>query len=252
MDASRCRRYGPAGVLVSSSEPGRGHHVATTSSHVANRGRDVRVMVAGRPRRWSSVAVAVVVTVCTTIAHGGPAEAGTHGTVSAEPTVLAPGGTSTVRVIWEVHEGVLPTGLRFELTPVFEAVGSMEFIAINVVSGPITCDTPLPSVTTSCVWANATIGEIVTVDAIVAASSDANGSWFISTAYLDEAGGGGYGFNIHAVPPTPPSTSSTTHSSAATNPGPIDARDPTGTGVDARGSSATGDPLTSGSATLVS
>ena len=220
MDVSRCRRYGPVGVLVSSSEPDRGHYVASTLAMSRIAAVMSASLVAGRPGRWSSVAVAVVVTVCATIANVGPADAGTHGTVSAEPTVLAPGGTSTVRVIWEVHEGVLPTGLRFELTPVFEAVGSMEFIAINVVSGPITCDMPLPSVTISCVWANATIGEVVTVDAIVSASSDANGSWFISTAYLDEAGGGGYGFNIHAVPPTPPSTSSTTTPSAATNPDP--------------------------------
>ena len=108
----------------------------------------------------------------------------------------------------------------------------MEFIAINVVSGPITCDMPLPSVTISCVWANATIGEVVTVDAIVSASSDANGSWFISTAYLDDAGGGGsdstsIGSAHSAVDLIHH------HSFGSHQPGPVDARDPTGTGVNA-------------------
>jgi hypothetical protein len=177
-------------------------------------------LVSGRARRWSSLLVATLVTVCTTFAPGGPAEAGTFGSAIAEPAVLAPGGTSTVHVVLEVNEGVLPVGLHFELTPVFEAVGLMEFTAFNVVSGPITCDTPLPSDTADCVWANATIGQIITVDAIVAASSDANGSWFIFAGWLDEAGGGGYGFNIHAVPPTESSTSSTTTPPATTTTGP--------------------------------
>jgi uncharacterized repeat protein (TIGR01451 family) len=151
--------------------------------------------------------VAVVVAVGAGLVPGGEVAAGVTGSVTASPTTIAPGASSTVRVTATVTAGTLPGEVDISVSEGADAVGRVTITDVAVVQGSLSCER-IFDVLFGCVWSNAAVGDTVAFDVTATASSDAGGPFVFSASWLNQQGlsvggiGGDSGEDIIVVAPT--------------------------------------------------
>ena len=151
--------------------------------------------------------IAVVVAVGAGLAPVGEVGAGVTGSVTANPTTIAPGASTTVRVTATVTDGTLPGAVDVMVSEGANATGRVTITDVAVVQGSLSC-TRTFDVLFSCEWSTAAVGDTVAFDVTAMASTNASGPFVFSVGWLDQQGlsqggiGGDGSENIMVVAPT--------------------------------------------------